>query len=104
IRQLHDMFAAGDDCTVILKGSGTLIFDGDALKVCALGSAAMAAPGMGDVLSGIVIALMAQGIKITDAAELAVCLHASAAEMKAADRTRGLVASDIIEALAEVVR
>jgi len=104
VRQLYDMFAVNEACTVILKGSGTLIYDGKALKVCSLGSAAMAAPGMGDVLSGIVIALLAQGIKIPDAAALAVCIHASAAEKKAGDRTRGLLASDIIDALAEVVQ
>ena len=104
IRQLHDMFAVSGACTVILKGSGTLIFDGKAVKVCSLGSAAMAAPGMGDVLSGIVIALMAQGIKIPDAAELAVCIHASAAEKKSGNRTRGLLASDIIDVLTEFVQ
>ncbi len=64
----------------------------------------MAAPGMGDVLSGIVIALMAQGIDISDAAELAVCLHASAAQSVTQDRTRGLLASDVINGLAKVLQ
>jgi len=104
IRQLHDMFSTGKSGAVILKGSGSLIFNGEALKVCSLGSAAMAAPGMGDVLSGIVIALIAQGIEISDAAELAVCLHASAAELLAGDSTRGLLASDIIGALPRVLQ
>lgn len=104
IRRLHGMFAASDHCTVILKGSGSLVFNGEALKVCSLGSAAMAAPGMGDVLSGIVIALIAQGIDISDASELAVCLHASAAELLAGEHTRGLLASDVIDALPQVLR
>jgi NAD(P)H-hydrate epimerase len=64
----------------------------------------MAAPGMGDILSGIVIALMAQGINISEAAELAVCLHASAAGLLAGNKTRGLVASDIIDTLPEVLQ
>jgi NAD(P)H-hydrate epimerase len=104
INRLHAMFATADPCAVILKGSGSLIFDGETMKVCCLGNAAMAAPGMGDVLSGIVVALMAQGISISDAAELAVCLHAAAAGEVIGDKTRGLVASDIIDALPEVLQ
>jgi NAD(P)H-hydrate epimerase len=103
VNKLYDMFAVNDACTVILKGSGTLIFDGKTLKICSLGSAAMAAPGMGDVLSGIVVALMAQGINISDAGELAVCLHASAAMLMVGEKTRGLLASDVIDALPEVL-
>jgi NAD(P)H-hydrate epimerase len=104
VKKLYDIFSVNDACTVILKGSGTLIFDGEKLKVCSLGNAAMAAPGMGDILSGIAIALMAQGINISEAAELAVCLHASAAGLLAGDKTRGLVASDIIDTLPEVLQ
>ena len=103
-KKLHDMFDTGGSCVVILKGSGTLIYNGETLKVCSLGNAAMAAPGMGDVLSGIVIALMAQGINISDAAELGVCLHASAAGLVVDDKTRGLVASDIIGVLPKVLQ
>ena len=64
----------------------------------------MSAPGMGDILSGIVIALMAQGINISEAAELAVCLHASAARLMLGEKTRGLVASDIIDVLPRVLQ
>jgi len=104
IIQLHQLFAASESCVVILKGSGSLIFDGQIIKVCSLGNAAMAAPGMGDVLSGIVIALMAQNINISDAAELAVCLHASAAQSVTQGKTRGLLASDVINELPNVLQ
>ena len=104
VKQLHGLFAGSESCLVILKGSGSLIFDGHSLKVCSLGNAAMAAPGMGDVLSGIVIALMAQGINISDAAELAVCLHASAAGIVSGDNTRGLLASDVVDVLPDVLQ
>jgi len=104
IRELHRLFAISESCTVILKGSGSLIFDGQTLKICSLGNAAMAAPGMGDVLSGIVIALMAQRIKTSDAAELGVCLHAAAAQSVTQDKTRGLLASDVINALQKVLQ
>ncbi len=103
VKKLFDLFAECESCTVILKGSGSLVFDGKMTKVCNLGNAAMAAPGMGDVLSGIVIALMAQNIEIADAAVLAVCLHASAAESVTGDKTRGLLASDVIDALPKVL-
>jgi len=109
IKKLHQLFAECESCTVILKGSGTLIFDGQTMKVCRLGNAAMAAPGMGDVLSGIVIALMAQHITTTgnttsDMAELAVCLHACAADRVSEGKTRGMLASDIVETLAVVMQ
>jgi len=101
---LHKLFKDSETCVVVLKGSGTLIVDGQTIKVCSLGSAAMAAPGMGDVLSGIIIALMAQGINVSDAVELAVCLHASAAQSVTQDKTRGLLASDVINELASVLQ
>ncbi len=104
IKKLYALFNQSESCIVILKGSGTLVYDGQTIKICHLGSAAMAAPGMGDVLSGIVIALMAQNINIADAAELAVCLHASAAELLTDDKTRGLLASDIISALPKLLQ
>jgi hydroxyethylthiazole kinase-like uncharacterized protein yjeF len=104
IRELHKLFDSSESCTVILKGSGTLIFDGQTIKICSSGNAAMAAPGMGDVLSGIVIALMAQDIEIAGAAELAVCLHASAADLLMGDKTRGLLASDVINALPQILQ
>lgn len=104
VKNLYRLFENSQSCTVILKGSGTLIFDGQLIKICNRGSAAMSAPGMGDVLSGIVVALMAQDINISDAAALAVCLHASAAELVSGDKTRGLLASDVIDALPKVLQ
>jgi hydroxyethylthiazole kinase-like uncharacterized protein yjeF len=104
VRKLHLLFNDSESCVVVLKGSGTLIFDGQTIKVCSLGNAAMAAPGMGDVLSGIVIALLAQGIKVSDAAELGVCLHAFAAQSVTQDKTRGLLASDVINELPNVIQ
>lgn len=109
IKKLHQLFDQSEFCTVILKGSGTLIFDGHSIKVCRLGNAAMAAPGMGDVLSGIVISLMAQNLSTAtsaaiDIAELAVCLHAAAADLLVKDKTRGLLASDVVENLAVVLQ
>ncbi len=114
VKKLHQLFNNSESCVVVLKGSGTLIFDGQTIKVCSLGNAAMAAPGMGDVLSGIIIALLAQGIthevahsiKISssDAVQLGVCLHASAAQFVIKGKTRGLLASDVINALPNILQ
>lgn len=107
IRQLYERFAEGDGCTVVLKGSGTLIYDGVAMHVCSMGSAAMSSAGMGDVLSGMIISLMAQqtgaGSDFSEAVKAGVCLHAKIADMKAGNRTRGLIASDLVAGLPEVL-
>lgn len=103
VSSIHDLFKMINSCTVVLKGSGTLIFDGHITRVCNLGSAAMASPGMGDVLSGIIIALQTQGLSTDSAAELGVCLHASAALRVVGSHTRGLLASDVIDALPELI-
>lgn len=108
IRKIHALFKESASCVAILKGSGTLIFDGQTITVCDVGSPAMAAPGMGDVLSGILIALMAQQafdseIALAEIATLGVCLHATAAELAIAGKTRGLLASDVVDKLPEVL-
>ena len=109
VKKIHALLGESENCCVILKGSGTLLFNGRTIKVCMLGNAAMAAPGVGDVLSGIVIALMAQGlmnkeVSVIDIAELAVCLHAAAAESFTGGSARGLLASDIVNELAQVLQ
>jgi NAD(P)H-hydrate epimerase len=57
----------------------------------------MASGGMGDVLSGVLGALLAQGLVPGDAARLGVCLHARAADLAAAaEGERGLLATDLV--------
>jgi len=86
----------------ILKGNGTIIADDKGFQVvCAVGNPGMASGGMGDVLAGIVGALLAQGLSLMNAAILGVCIHGEAAD-KAAGRKahyRGLLASDLFEHL-----
>lgn len=109
VKKLYSLFDTVANCTVVLKGSGSIIFDGRMIKICRLGSSAMAAPGMGDVLSGVIIALMAQNSDVSDLtlakiAELAVCLHAAAADNVSNCKTRGLLATDVINALPGVLQ
>jgi ADP-dependent NAD(P)H-hydrate dehydratase / NAD(P)H-hydrate epimerase len=79
----------------VLKGAGTLIAIGDAIWLCDAGNPGMASGGMGDVLTGVIAALRAQGLPAADAARLGVWLHASAGDVAAEAGAAGLVASDL---------
>jgi len=83
-------------CVCVLKGSGTLVSDGDTTNLCDRGNPGMASAGMGDALTGIVAALLAQGLTATDAACYGVALHASAGDLAAGNGERGLLASDLM--------
>ncbi|MEZ5542778.1 MAG: NAD(P)H-hydrate dehydratase [Pseudomonadota bacterium] len=89
---------------VVLKGAGTIIHAPDQLPVvCAAGNPGMASGGMGDVLSGVLGALLAQGMSPAAAAVGGVCLHARAADQAAQGGERGLLARDVIAALRGVL-
>ncbi|NIB39328.1 NAD(P)H-hydrate dehydratase [Pseudomaricurvus alkylphenolicus] len=82
---------------VLLKGAGTLIADEQQVYVANVGNPGMASGGMGDVLSGMIGALLAQGLSPLDATCLAVCLHGSAADLAAEESgQRGLLATDLL--------
>lgn len=88
---------------VILKGAGSLIASPDGrLAVCHQGHPAMATAGLGDVLAGLVGALLAQGLDAFDAACLAVWLHANAGAQQG-KAGRGLAASDLIPAIRQLL-
>ncbi len=88
---------------VVLKGSGTMIFDGEHLQLCPYGGPQMATAGMGDVLTGVITALLAQGLSPNEAASRGVCLHAIAADNVAGKLTRGVLATDVIEQLPKIM-
>jgi NAD(P)H-hydrate epimerase len=84
----------------VLKGSGTLIRGPSGrLGLCSDGNPGMATGGMGDVLTGIIAGLAAQGMLLETAARLGVCLHARAADLAAEDGERGLLATDLMAPL-----
>jgi hydroxyethylthiazole kinase-like uncharacterized protein yjeF len=88
---------------VVLKGAGSLIADVDGrLALCDRGHPAMATAGLGDVLSGLIGALLAQKLPTFEAVCLAVWLHASAGE-RAGALGRGLAASDLIPAIRQLL-
>lgn len=92
--------------TVVLKGAGSLIAAADGavpVAVCPWGNPAMATAGMGDVLTGAIAALLAQGLDGWDAARLGVAAHARAGDLAAAGGARGLLAGDMFQPLRQVL-
>jgi NAD(P)H-hydrate epimerase len=90
---------------VVLKGAGTLICDPQQnVYLCPYGNPGMASGGMGDVLTGIITALLAQQYSLTIAACLAVIVHACAADNAAIDwGERGLHATDLFPYLRKLL-
>ncbi len=84
--------------TVLLKGPGTLIAGPDTdLALVDAGNPGMASGGMGDVLSGIIGALLAQGLAPFDAARFGALVHALAADRAVQHQgERGLLATDLM--------
>lgn len=86
---------------IVLKGAGTLVVGSDKVPaLCTAGNPGMATAGMGDVLSGIIAALVAQGLSLEEAARLGVCAHATAGDLAAnVSGERGLMARDLLEGI-----
>jgi len=86
--------------TVVLKGAGTLVAaDGGPPWLCTAGNPGMAAPGMGDLLTGVIGSLLAQGLTVENAAVTGVQVHARAGDSASGEAQRGLIASDLLPAL-----
>jgi hydroxyethylthiazole kinase-like uncharacterized protein yjeF len=88
----------------VLKGAGSLVStESGAPFLCTAGNPGMAAAGMGDALTGVIAALIGQGLSLSDAATTGVEVHARAGDIAAAVGERGMLASDLIAALQQVV-
>jgi NAD(P)H-hydrate epimerase len=83
---------------VVLKGAGTIVAaPGRIPHVVAAGNPGMATGGMGDLLTGVIAALRAQGLDAFDAASCGALLHAHAGDLAAReDGMRGLLPSDLL--------
>lgn len=81
----------------VLKGAGSLIASPDNIWQCQAGNPGMASGGMGDLLSGVIGGLLAQGLSLAHAAAVGVLVHAKAGDLAAAKQgERGLLASDLL--------
>ena len=96
---------AGLGAVALLKGAGTVVCDGERMYVNTTGNPGMATAGAGDVLTGLVTALVAAGMAPFDAAVLGVWAHGRAGDM-AAERwgIPGLTALDILNCVPQVLR
>lgn len=91
-------FAKQYKCIVLLKGYNTIITDGKDVFINKTGNSKMASGGMGDTLTGIITALVAQGYSNMDATLLGAYIHGLAAEYSARDRY-SIIARDLIESI-----
>ena len=98
VRELRDRYGG----SAVLKGAGSLV-GGRQLMLCPYGNPGMAVGGMGDTLTGIIAALLAQGLGIDEAPALGVLVHALAGDRAARQGERGLLPSDLIAELRSVV-
>lgn len=103
---LCEKFAVSKKVVLVLKGAPTFIFAANqAPLIIARGDPGMATAGAGDVLTGILAALLAQKMDCYEAAVLGVYLHAIAGERAALKKTSyAMIASDLIETLPEAVQ
>ena len=90
--------------TCVLKGAGSIIDNEKSTWVCRHGNPGMATAGMGDVLSGILGALLAQGLPKDIACKYGVCIHGKAGdEVARLYGQRGMLASDLFEAVRALI-
>lgn len=100
VRKLQSQY--GGVC--VLKGAGSLIADKNQIFVATTGNPGMASGGMGDILAGMIGALLAQGLSGMEAAKLAVYVHGEAADHLAAESgERGMLASDLLPKIRELL-
>ena len=86
----------------VLKGAGTIVVGGERTWICNRGNPGMATGGMGDVLTGVICALWAQGLNAEEAACLGVWLHATAGDDCAKEAGAvGMMATDLLPGIRE---
>jgi NAD(P)H-hydrate epimerase len=100
LADLHSQYGG----TCLLKGAGTLMTGGETVYVGTTGNPGMASGGMGDVLSGLIGGLLAQGLSTEQATRLGVYVHGEAADSLAAEfGERGLLAGDLPERIRKLL-
>ena len=99
--QLANRFGA----IVVLKGAGSICAADRLLGVCGHGNPGMATAGTGDVLSGVIGGLLAQGLHPEQATTIGTSLHSRAGDLAAERRgQRSLIATDLFDSLSELLR
>ncbi len=102
---LAAQFAAEFHVVLVLKGHESVITDGRRFALNETGNSGMATGGTGDVLTGLIAALLAQGMAAFEAAQLGVYLHGLAGDLAVKSMSKpGLIASDVPRWLGEAWR
>ena len=91
--------------TLVLKDARTVVTDGGEVYINTTGNNALSTGGTGDVLTGMIAGLLAQGMRPKRAAVLAVCLHGIAADEYVRDRggRYSMIASDLLDMLPQIL-
>lgn len=95
--QIAMEFADEYNCTVLLKGSSTVVSDGVKTYINTTGNPGMACGGSGDVLTGIVASLAGQGYNTFESCIIGACIHGLAGDEAYKNKGNGLIASDIAD-------
>jgi ADP-dependent NAD(P)H-hydrate dehydratase len=104
-QELAARFAAEHGVVLVLKGQGTVVTDGRRVFVNTTGNPGMATAGSGDVLTGVIAALLAQRLDPFAAAQLGVHVHGLAGDLaRDAGGEVGLIASDLVGYLPQAIR
>lgn len=102
--EVAEKFAKEYNVLLVLKGAGTVIADPSRISINTTGSSALAKAGSGDVLAGLLAALLSQNIEAHTAACLAVALHAVAGDNLAKEfSSYGVTPSDLPREIARVM-
>ena len=92
-------------CIMLLKGHNTVITDGTETYINPTGNPGMAVGGSGDVLSGIIVSLLGQGIAPLEAAAIGAWLHGAAGDLCAKDIGQyGMLPSDMVNVLPRLLK
>ena len=97
-------FAEKWQVVVALKGAPTIVSEAKTTFINSSGNVGMATAGSGDVLTGLVAALLSQGLDSLQAAALAVYIHGKAGDLKGQNGQRGLRAGDILQGIQEILQ
>lgn len=104
-QRLAARFAAEHELVLVLKGQGTVVTDGRRVYVNPTGNPGMATGGTGDVLTGLIAALLGQGLEAFAAAQLGVYLHGKAGDLARDELGEvSLIASDLLAYLPRAFR
>ena len=98
--EMATRFAAEQQVVLVVKGHQSLVTDGRQIYRNTTGNPGMATGGTGDVLTGLIAALMAQGLSPFGAAQFGAYLHGAAGDLAAQQKGQvALIATDLLEAL-----